>query len=64
MELLSVIRRTEGRGALDTAHRIKQNCGQVFRYAVATGRAERDPSQDLKMNLPYPEKTFCLDYRS
>lgn len=52
MELLSVIRRTEARGALDTAHRIKQNCGQVFRYAVATGRAERDPSHDLKGALP------------
>jgi integrase len=51
-ELLAVIRRTESRGALDTAHRIMQNCGQVFRYAVATGRAERDPSQDLRGALP------------
>ncbi len=51
-ELLAVVRRTESRGALDTAHRIMQNCGQVFRYAVATGRAERDPSQDLKGALP------------
>jgi len=52
-QLLAVIRRTESRGALDTAHRVKQNCGQVFRYAVATGRAERDPSQDLKDAIPY-----------
>jgi integrase len=51
-ELLSVVRRTESRGAIDTAHRILQNCGQIFRYAVATGRAERDPSQDLKGALP------------
>lgn len=51
-ELLAVIRRTESRGALDTAKRIKQNCGQVFRYAVATGRAERDPSQDLRGAIP------------
>lgn len=51
-ELLAVIRRTEGRGALDTAHRIHQNCGQIFRYAVATGRAERDPSQDLRGAIP------------
>ncbi|HVW66025.1 MAG TPA: integrase arm-type DNA-binding domain-containing protein [Nitrosospira sp.] len=56
MELLAVIRRTETRGALDTAHRIKQNCGQVFRYAVATGRAERDPSQDLRGALPSVRK--------
>jgi integrase len=51
-ELLAVIRRIEERGALETAHRALQNCGQVFRYAVATGRAERDPSQDLRGALP------------
>ena len=47
-ELLSCLRRIESRGALDTVHRALQNCGQVFRYAVATGRAERDPSVDLR----------------
>jgi integrase len=47
-ELLSVLRRIEGKGILETAHRAKQNCGQVFRYAIATGRAERDPSADLR----------------
>lgn len=47
-ELLATLRRTEARGALDTAHRVLQNCGQIFRYAVATGRAERDPSGDLR----------------
>lgn len=47
-ELLTVLRRIETRGALDTAHRAHQNCGQIFRYAVATGRAERDPSGDLR----------------
>ncbi|WP_175725594.1 tyrosine-type recombinase/integrase [Burkholderia ambifaria] len=51
-ELLTVVRRIEERGAHDTAHRALQNCGQVFRYAVATGRAERDPSGDLKGALP------------
>ncbi|TAM01410.1 MAG: DUF4102 domain-containing protein [Paraburkholderia sp.] len=51
-ELLTVIRRIEERGAKDTAHRALQNCGQVFRYAVATGRAERDPSADLRGALP------------
>lgn len=51
-ELLSVIRRIEIRGALETAHRALSNCGQVFRYAVATGRAERDPSGDLRGALP------------
>ena len=50
--LLSVIRRIEERGALETAHRALSNCGQVFRYAIATGRAERDSSQDLKGALP------------
>lgn len=51
-ELLTVLRRIESRGAVDTAHRAHQNCGQVFRYAVATGRAERDPSSDLRGALP------------
>jgi len=47
-ELLSALRRTEARGAIETARRVHQMCGQVFRYAIATGRAERDPSADLK----------------
>lgn len=51
-ELLNALRRIESRGALETAHRALQNCGQVFRYAVATGRAERDPSGDLRGALP------------
>lgn len=51
-ELLSVVRGIEDRGALETAHRALGNCGQVFRYAVATGRAERDPSGDLRGALP------------
>lgn len=51
-ELLAALRRVESRGALETAHRINQICGQVFRYAIATGRAERDLSRDLKGALP------------
>ncbi|CAJ9801119.1 tyrosine-type recombinase/integrase [Burkholderia pseudomallei] len=51
-EVLAVLRRVEARGALDTSHRVHQNCGQVFRYAVATGRAERDVSADLRGALP------------
>lgn len=51
-EVLTVIRRIQERGARDTAHRAMQNCGQVFRYAVATGRAERDPTADLRGVLP------------
>lgn len=46
-ELLAVLRKVESRGAVDMAHRAKQTAGLVFRYAVATGRAERDPSADL-----------------
>ena len=47
-ELLSVIRQIESREANDLAKRVLQNCGQVFRYAVASGRAERDPTGDLR----------------
>ena len=51
-ELLAVLRRIESRGALETAHRVHQNSSQIFRYAVATGRAERDPAADLRGALP------------
>jgi len=48
LELLAVIRKIENRGVMETAHRTLAACGQIFRYAVATRRAERDPSQDLR----------------
>ncbi len=47
-EVLAVLRRVEKRGAVDTAHRVQQNVGQVLRYGVATGRAQRDCSTDLR----------------
>jgi len=51
-QLLTVLRRIEARGAVDTAHRARGNCSQVLRYAVATGRCGRDPSSDLRGALP------------
>ncbi len=54
-ELLSVLRRAESRGALELAHRLRAIAGQVFRYALATGRAERNPSADLRGALPPPK---------
>ena len=50
-DVLKVLRRIES-VALETAHRVKFICGQIFRYAVGTGRAERDPTADLKGILP------------
>jgi integrase len=47
-ELLSVLRRVESRGIVETAHRTKSVCSRVFRYAIATGRAERDVAADLR----------------
>jgi integrase len=47
-ELLDCLRKIEKRGALEIAGRIKQTCGQIFRYGVQTGRCDRDPSVDLK----------------
>ncbi|MEI6315814.1 MAG: integrase arm-type DNA-binding domain-containing protein [Syntrophus sp. (in: bacteria)] len=55
-ELLATLRRVESRGALESAHRIRTIAGQVFRYAVATGRAERDPAADLRGTLPQPKE--------
>ncbi|HET7587853.1 MAG TPA: integrase arm-type DNA-binding domain-containing protein [Gammaproteobacteria bacterium] len=51
-ELLKALRRIQARGALETAHRAKATCGQVFRYGIATGRATRDPAADLRGALP------------
>lgn len=47
-ELLALLRRVEARGKIETTHRVRSLCGRVFRYAVATGRAERDISADLR----------------
>lgn len=47
-KLLETMRRIESRGAIETAHRALQACGQVFRYAIATGRAERNPAADIQ----------------
>lgn len=54
-KLLSVLRRIEDRGAVETAHRAKQYAGQIFRYAVAIGKVERDISADLKGALATPK---------
>lgn len=54
--LLAVLRKIESRGAIETAHRAKQTAGQIFRFAVSTGRAERDPSTDLTGALKPPKK--------
>lgn len=51
-ELLAALRKIENRGALETAHRALGNCGQVIRYAIATGRATRDITADLRGALP------------
>ena len=51
-ELLAVLRRIEGRGAIETAHRARGTCGMIFRYAIATGRLERDIASDLRGALP------------
>jgi integrase len=52
--VLSVLRRIDERGARYTAHRAKQRISQVMRYAIATGRASRDPCPDLKGAIPSP----------
>jgi integrase len=46
-DLLEVLKRIEGKGVIDTAHRTREVCGRVFRYAIATGRAKHDIAADL-----------------
>jgi integrase len=47
-ELLAVLQQVEKRGALDIAKRLREHCSQIFRFAIASGRAKRDPCADLK----------------
>lgn len=54
-ELLAVLRKVERRGRYETAHRLRSLCGEIFRYAIATARAERDPSADLRGALTAPQ---------
>jgi len=54
-DLLALLRKIEGRGLYETARRLRSTCGMVFRYAIATGRAERDPSIDLRGALTTPQ---------
>jgi integrase len=56
-ELLTAIRRIEKGGSTYTAHKVLQNCGQVFRYSIATGRSITDPSAALKGALPPTKAT-------
>lgn len=55
-QLLSVMRQIEKRGALEIARRLLQTCSQVFRYAIVTGKAERNPAADLKGALKPPKR--------
>lgn len=50
-ELLQCLRRVEARGAIETAHRIKDACGQVFRFGIAVGYCMRNPAADLREAL-------------
>lgn len=54
-DVLAVLRRIDARGARYTAHKVKSEISQCFRYAVATGRAERDPCPDLRGAIPAPK---------
>ena len=54
-EVLAVLRRVEARGRYETARRLRSTCGTIFRYAIATGRAERDPTADLRGALTSPK---------
>lgn len=51
-EVLSVLRRLVARGTLNTAGRVRETLGTIFRYAIATGRAQRNPAADLRDALP------------
>ena len=56
-ELLKTLRKIENRGAIETAHRANRLAGQIFRYAIVTGRSKHNPSIDLKDALTQPIKS-------
>lgn len=56
-EVLSMLRAVEDRGTLETARRVMNICGQIFMYAIATGRAERNPIPDLRGAMKTPVVT-------
>ncbi len=53
-EVLAMLRVAEAKGTLETARRLMQMCGQIFMYAIVTGRAERNPVPDLRGALKTP----------
>ncbi|HEL3840436.1 TPA: integrase arm-type DNA-binding domain-containing protein [Stenotrophomonas maltophilia] len=53
--LLAALRKLEQRGVVETAHRARAHAGRIFRYAIATGRADRNPAQDLTGALEQPQ---------
>lgn len=57
VQVLTALRKIEKRGAHEMARRTQQYCGQIFRYAVVTGRAERNPAADLRGALKPPKRT-------
>lgn len=56
LELLETLKRMEKRGALEKMRKVRQRCGEVFRYAIITGRAEYNPAPDLASALPVHKK--------
>ncbi|ELL2831545.1 tyrosine-type recombinase/integrase [Escherichia coli] len=56
LELLEVLKRIEKRGALEKTRKVRQRCGEVFRYAIITGRAEYNPAPDLATALAIPKQ--------
>ncbi|MCM5426687.1 integrase, partial [Escherichia coli] len=56
LELLEVLKRIEKRGALEKTRKVRQRCGEVFRYAIITGRAEYNPAPDLAIALAAPKQ--------
>ncbi|OAT50888.1 phage integrase [Proteus hauseri ATCC 700826] len=56
LELLETLRKMEKRGALENMRKVRQRCGEVYRYAIITGRAEYNPAPDLASALTPPKK--------
>ncbi|HHA0006377.1 TPA: tyrosine-type recombinase/integrase [Klebsiella michiganensis] len=58
LELLEVLQRIDKRRALEKTRKVRQRCGEVYRYAIITGRAEYNPTPDLAIALAVPTQKY------
>lgn len=60
MELMGTLSKLDERGATEKLRKVRQRCGEVWKYAIVTGRAEYNPAPDLASAFSPHKRTLCL----